>query len=294
MGNIIVHIGIAILKMLGYLPLWFLYLCSDFFYYIIKLMGYRNDIVFGNLKNAFPEKSKEELKVIKHKFYHHFSDLFFETVKIHGLSKKQILKRVTAENVELLNRYYDEGRDVIVAMGHYGNWEWVPVINLLIKAQGTEVYHPLKNAPYDKYMLGLRSKWGTMNFPMKTAYRDMLKLKRDNKRFVIGMIGDQSPAKNKIQYYTQFFGQETPVLLGIEKMAIKTNSPVVFLEVSKPKRGYYHLKFVSLVENPKECEPYEITNLHTQYLESVIRKQPEFWLWTHNRWKRKKQQDKPQ
>ncbi len=281
-------LGILFLKLLGYLPLWFLYLLSDIFYYFIKIFGYRNSVVFTNLRNAFPEKSKAEIKEIKHKFYRHFSDLFFETIKIHGFSERQIRKRVTVENVELLDRYCDEGRDVIVAMGHYGTWEWIPALNLFTKAQGAQVYHPLKNKHYDKYMYDLRAKWGNLNFPMKTAYRDMLKLKRDNIRFLIGMIGDQSPAKNKIQYYTNFFGQETPVLLGTEKMAVKTNSPVVFVDVLKPKRGYCHIKIVPLVENPKDCAEYEITNIHTKYLESMIRRQPEYWLWTHNRWKRKK------
>ncbi|SMO90087.1 KDO2-lipid IV(A) lauroyltransferase [Saccharicrinis carchari] len=288
-NNIGVKSGIFFIKLIGYLPFWALFLLSDAFYFLIRLSGYRKKTVMTNLRNAFPEKSEKEIQNIATKFYRHLCDLFFETFKLQSMSEAQMRQRVQISNAELLNRYYDEGKDVIAVLGHYGNWEWVPSINLFIKAQGCEVYHVIRNKEYDKYMLGLRSKWGTLNFPMKTSYRSMHKLKMENKRFVIGMISDQSPAKNKIQYFTRFLNQDTPVLLGTEKMAIKTNSPVVFFRFDKIKRGYYKLTVEPLIENPRETREYEITEIHTKHLENIIREKPEFWLWSHKRWKHKRE-----
>lgn len=285
MNNPVVHIGIFLIKLIGYLPFGILYLLSDIFYVFVLLFGYRKKLVYTNLKNAFPEKSNREIKDIAHKFYHHFCDIFFETFKIQSMTEMQIRKRVTISNAELLDKYYDQEKDVIAVLGHYGNWEWIPAINLFIKAQGCEVYHPLKSKPYDRYMFKLRSKWGTLNFPMKLAFRSMLQLKNNGTRYIIGMISDQSPTKNKIQYQTLFLNQLTPVHIGTEKMAVKTNNPVVFVRFDKIKRGYYHMTIEPLIENPKQYKPYEITQIHTQHLENIIRDKPEYWLWSHNRWK---------
>ncbi len=284
-----VKIGILLLKLLGHLPFWALFIISDGFYYLIRLTGYRKKVVMTNLRNSFPEKSELELKQISKKFFHHLCDLFFETAKLQSMTSEQMRERIQVTNIELLDKYYDQGKDIIAVLGHYCNWEYIPSVNLFVKAQGCNVYHTLKSKEYDKYMLDLRSKWGTLNFPMKTSYRSMHKLKMEDKRFVIGMISDQSPARSKVQYFTQFLNQDTAVHLGVEKMAIKTNSTVVFFRLDKPKRGYYKLTFETLVENPRDTEEYEITKLHTKRLEELIKEKPEFWLWSHKRWKHKKE-----
>ncbi|TLX76010.1 lipid A biosynthesis acyltransferase [Labilibacter sediminis] len=288
LNNIVSHIGIFFIKLLGRLPFWFLYRLSDVGYYLMILSGYRKKIVFQNLHLAFPEKSDQEIKAISRKFFRHLCDMFIETFKMSSLREKQIRKRIQMENTELLDRYYDEGKDVIVATAHYNNWEWTPSLNLFIKAQGCGVYHPLKNKPYDRFMLKLRSTWGTLNFTMKASYRSMHKLKMENKRFAIGMISDQSPVKKRIQYYNNFFNQLTPSLTGAAKMSIKTNSPMVFMRMDKIKRGYYKITIEPLVENPQGYTETEITDMYTRCLEDIIREKPEFWLWSHNRWKHKK------
>ncbi len=284
-NNLSYHIGLSFLKLFGYLPFRILYFISDILFLIVKTYGYRKKIIYNNLKNSFPEKSEKEIKTITNKFYRHMSDVFVETFKIQSMSEAKMRQRFTVSNIKLLDKYYDEGRDVIAVLGHYGNWEWVPCINLFCKAQGCEVYHPLKNKAFDKFMLKLRSKWGTLNFPMKSVYRNIYQLKKENKRFVIGMISDQSPKRDMIQHYTRFLNQSTPVHLGTEKMAVKTNSPVVFIRIDKKKRGYYHLTVEPLFENPKDTKEFEITDVHTRHLEKIILEKPEYWLWSHKRWK---------
>lgn len=283
-----VKIGIFLIKLIGYLPFWFLFFLSDGFYYLIRLSGYRRKVVLTNLRNSFPEKSEKELKVIAKKFFHHLSDMFFETFKLYRISEKELKKRIQFENTELIDRYYDEGKDVIAVLGHYGNWEWMPSMDLFVKTNGCQVYQTLRSKEYDKYMFDLRSRWGTLNFTMKASYRSMHKLRMDNKRFLIGMISDQSPRKNKIQHYTTFLNQDTPVHLGAEKMAVKTNSPVVFVRIEKPKRGYYKVTLEPLFENPTETKEFEITDTFNKRLENLIKEKPEFWLWSHKRWKHKR------
>lgn len=283
-----VKIGIFFIKLIGYLPFWFLFILSDGFYYLIKLSGYRKKVVMENLRNSFPEKSEQELKQISNKFFRHLADMFFETFKIYRMSEEELHKRIRFKNTELIDRYYNEGKDVIAMLGHYGNWEWMPSMNLSIKSQGCQVYQPLRSKEYDKYMLEIRSKWGTLNFTMKASYRSMHKLRMENKRFLIGMISDQSPRKNKIQHYVNFLNQDTPVHTGAEKMAVKTNSPVVFFRLEKVKRGYYDITIESLFENPTETKDFEITNTFNRHLEDLIKERPELWLWSHKRWKHKR------
>ena len=284
-----VKIGLLFIKLIGQLPFWALFLLSDGFYFLIRISGYRKKVVMNNLRNSFPEKTEEELKSISKSFFRHLCDLFFETFKLQSITENQIKQRVEIVNHELLDKYYHEGKDVIAMLGHYGNWEWVTAINLFIKAQGCEVYQVLKSKEYDKFMLKLRSRWGTLNFDMESSYRSMHKLKMENKRFVIGMISDQSPARKKVQYFTEFLNQDTAVHIGAEKMAIKTNSPVVFFRFDKLKRGYYKLTIEPLVEEPSETKEYEITNIFTKHLENIIKEKPEFWLWSHKRWKYKRE-----
>ncbi len=285
MKNIGTHIGLFIIKQIGFLPFWFIYILSDIFCFIIRTIGYRKKLVYKNLRNSFPEKSEKEIKTIANKFYHSLSDAFFETFKLYRMDEKQLRKRVSVKNSELLDRYYDEGKDVFAIMAHYATWEWVPSINLFIKSNGSAIYHPLKSKPYDEFMLKLRSKWGSFNFPMKTSFRSMMQMKRDGTRFTLGFIADQSPSRLNVQYQTMFLNQMTPVHLGAEKMAVKTNDPVVFIRLDKIKRGHYCIVVEPLVENPKDCKEYEITEIHVKHLEKIIREKPEYWLWTHNRWK---------
>ncbi len=285
MNNFFVHIGLFFIKQIGFLPFWLLYGISDVFYVILRFVGYRKKLVYRNLRNAFPEKSEKEIRTIAHKFYRNLSDVFFETFKLYRMSEKQMRERISVKNAELLDRYYDEGKDAFAIMAHYATWEWVPSINLFIKSNGSAIYHPLKSKPYDDFMLKLRSKWGSFNFPMKSSFRDMIKLKREGTRFVLGFIADQSPKKSMVQYQTMFLNQMTPVHLGAEKMAMKTNDPVVFIRLDKIKRGHYVIVVEPLFENPKECKEYEITEAHVKHLEKIIQEKPEYWLWTHNRWK---------
>lgn len=248
-------------------------------------MGYRKHVIEENLRYSFPDKNETEIKAIRNKFYKHFCDLFFETIKIQNMSESEIRKRVIFRNIEYIDQLHDEGKDVIATMAHYGNWEWVTSINLHCKALGADVYRPLKDKVFDKYMLDLRSRWGNVNFTMRNTLKEIIKLRRQNQRFILGLIADQSPGKPEIQYWANFLNQNTPVLTGPEKIAKLTKSPVVYLDMQKVKRGYYEINIVPLLLDSENSTPNEITDLSLKYLEKVIIAKPEHWLWSHKRWK---------
>ncbi|MBS2099769.1 lysophospholipid acyltransferase family protein [Carboxylicivirga linearis] len=279
------NIFIGILWVGSLLPMRVLYVFADFYYILIRLVGYRRKVIEENLKYSFPEKSFKEIKKIRNKFYRHFCDLFVETTKIQTMSEAEMKKRVKYNNLEFIDKAYDEGKDVVAVMAHYNNWEWVPSINLHCKALGCDVYRPLKNKQFDAYMLKLRERWGNKNFTMKATLKEVVKLKKANQRFILGLIADQSPGRKEIQYWTSFLNQNTPVLTGPEKIAKLTKSPVVYLDMQKVKRGYYEVNIVPMVEDSEVSSGHEITDKYIQYLEQVIIKKPENWLWSHRRWK---------
>ena len=262
-----------------------MYRISDFFYLILRLIKYRNKVIIENLQNSFPNNNNEENINIRNQFYRHLCDLFVETLKLMSVSAKTIQKRVQIENIEYLNNAFGQNRDVIAVIGHYNNWEWIPVINYQLKALGCAAYHPLKDQTMDKVILKLRSLFNSYNIPLKSTNRRILKLKKEGTRYVLGLISDQSPGFISIQYKMKFLNQTTPVLLGAEKLAKLTNDIVVFFEMHKVRRGYYKLKVVPLFENPKETKQYEITKTHVKHLEKLIIEKPQYWLWSHRRWK---------
>ncbi|TRX65771.1 lysophospholipid acyltransferase family protein [Carboxylicivirga sp. M1479] len=279
------YIALGFLWLFSLQPFFMLYIFSDILYHVIRLIGYRRAVINENLRYAFPDKSKDEIRNIRLKFYKGFCDSMIETIKLQTISEKQMRKHVRVKNVEYLNKLADEGKDAIGVMGHYSCWEWVPSLNLHTKHLACATYRPLVNVEFDKYMLKLREKWGNLNFTMRDTMREIVKLKRKDQRFLIGLIADQSPDKNKIQYWTEFLNQNTAVLLGPEKMAKALKSPVVFLKMTRLKRSYYEIEVIPLVEKPELTEDYEVTEIHLKCLEGIIKERPEDWLWSHKRWK---------
>jgi len=279
------YIGIFFLYLLSLMPFWFLYLISDLLYLLVyHVAGYRHKVVQQNLQNAFPEKSVEERKRIERKFYHHFCDLVLETVKAISISPKQLNKRIVATNPELINKVLSSNRKVIGVAGHYCNWELLALsITSNIDRKFIIIYKPLTNKVFDKFFIRTRSRFKGIPVAMKMVLRKMVELK--NEPFLTVLLGDQTPVRHEATYFTNFLNQPTPVFLGVEKMAKSFDCGVYFCDMRKVKRGYYTYTAVPLIEDAKAAAPHEITKAHVQYLEKVIREQPEYWLWSHRRWK---------
>ncbi len=272
------------------LPFRILYIFSDItFFFFYHFPGYRRKVVAANLRNSFPEKSYGEIRSIEKKFYHHLTDLIFETVKLTHLSNKQLVKRMPLTNPELLDRLYKDGRDIVAILGHYGNWEWLLSLPLFTDYQTVSIYKPLANKQFDKYLMDHRKRNGMILTPMSNIIREILTLRNKNIRSLYAFLNDQIPPKGDIKYWTRFLNQDTAVYTGAEKIALKYNMSVVFLNIQHIKRGYYQFTIELLFENPAGLSEHAITEAHVKRLEEIIRTKPEFWIWSHKRWKHKKE-----
>jgi KDO2-lipid IV(A) lauroyltransferase len=276
---------------LTFLPLPVLYILSDCIFPIVYYFpGYRRKVVRTNLMNSFPEKNIKEIIKIEKAYYHHLCDLFIETFKLIHMSNKETMERMQMTNPELLNRLYNEGKDVVAILGHFGNWEWLVCLPLYTKLQIVSIYKPLKDKHFDRFMNKMRSKNNMILSPMSGIIRDVVSLRQKNIRSLFAFITDQRPPKGEIKFWTKFLNQDTPVYLGAEKIASKYNMAVVFFNIQKVRRGYYTLTAELLFENSEGLPEHLITETHVQRLEEIIRETPEQWVWTHRRWKYKREQ----
>ena len=289
MGTIIFYLFYGINWIVTLLPLRVLYIFSDMLFLILYYFpSYRKNVVATNLKNSFPGKSPEEIASIQKRFYRHLADLFIETLKLTHLTNKQLNRRFDISNPELLNNLYDAGRDVVVVHSHYNNWEWLVCLPLFTKHKNICIYKPLQNKLFNRFLNNLRSRNNMGLTPMTSVIREIADKRKDNIRALYAFIADQTPALPDIRYWTKFLNQETPVYIGVEKIAARYDMAVVFFNVQKVKRGFYSLKIELLFEHPAGLPEYLVTDTHVKRLEEVIREKPEFWIWTHRRWKHKK------
>jgi len=276
--------------LLSRLPLRVIYFFSDILYIVLyRVTGYRTKVVRDNLKNAFPKKTSAELRSIEKKFYHHLSDLVFENMLLSHISEKQIRNRCKFKNAEVIENLYAKGKSVICVTGHYGNWEFFSSYPLHLKHKIVALYKPLSNPQFDSYFKVMREKFGVETVPMTEAIRVLLRYQSSNTMTLSLFIADQAPVQGPSNYWTTFLNQETAVFTGVERIAKKTNFAVVFLKLRKVSRGHYEVEAEILSENPKLAVNNEITEAHVRSLEKLIREQPEYWLWSHRRWKHKKE-----
>jgi len=276
-------------RLLTLLPIRVLYILSDILYVLLYYFpSYRREVVATNLKNAFPEKTEAERRDIAKRFYAHFADMFIETLKAGFMSRKELHRKFTYSGVEILDRLYEEKRDVLAVLGHYNNWEYSLCLADILKARSFVIYKPLQNKYFDRLINNQRTKFGLGITPMSMVIREILKARKENVNIVSMVLSDQTPPKNDIQYWTTFLNQETAVYTGVEKIARKYNMAVVFFNIQKIRRGYYNMQIEELIENPGELAENMITEAHVRRLEEIIMEKPEFWLWSHRRWKHKK------
>jgi KDO2-lipid IV(A) lauroyltransferase len=289
MQRIAYYLALPLLFLISFLPFKILYLLSDVaFVLVYTVFKYRRKLVAINIQNSFPEKSTAERQSIEKKFYRHLCDLIVEFFKTLTMTEKEALERckITPESVALFKHFYDGKKNLILVMGHYGNWEWGGLsISQQVKHLLFFIYKPLSNHYFDGLMLRTRSRFGAKLVSMNSAFREIVKHKDTVN--ATAFIADQTPPP-ETAHWTTFLNQETPVFTGTEKIAKKLDYPVVFINIQKIKRGFYELSAELLSEHPAITGDGVISDLHTKRLEQEIHKRPEFWLWSHRRWKYKK------
>lgn len=276
--------------LLSLIPLRILLMVSWIIYFILYyIVGYRKKVVFENLRKSFPEKSSEEIKTLARKFFLHLCDYFFESIYMLNMSNEEVKRRYKARNPELIEELYAKGKNAIAATSHYGNWEWAASGWIQMPYKTIGIYKPLSNKLFDRFMIHLRSRYGSPVEPMKHTLRAIIESQKQGDTFILYLVGDQRPMKSEIHYWTTFMNQDTPLITGPEKLAKKFDLAVVFIDVIQTRRGYYELNYELLTESPKETAEFEITENYIRLVEKQILRKPELYLWSHKRWKHKRE-----
>lgn len=282
----------AFIWLITWLPLRVLYLISDILFPVIYyVVRYRRAVVRQNLQNSFPEKSEKEILKIERRFYRFFCDLFIETMYQLHMSENEMRRRFDPGNLDAILEQYEKGKSVMLMTAHYCNWEWASSISLSLPDDKPlyNIYRKLTNEKFGEFTDKLRLKFGSGTIEMKKVLRTILKQRSEGKLICYGMISDQSPRRANIHYWTNFLNQNSPVLIGTEELAKKFDFPVIYIHIARVKRGYYECEYYPVELTPKETSEFEITEKYIRILEQKIQEVPEYYLWTHKRWKHKQQ-----
>lgn len=293
MTTIAYHIIYSLFYLLSLLPLRVLYWLSDAMCFIIyRVVKYRKRLVRKQLADSFPEKGIEERLKIEHEFYAWLCDYFVESIKLTSISTRQMRERMRFEGVESVNKAVADGKSCALYLGHYCNWEWVTSIPLDIDENVAcgQIYHVLENKVFDRLFLKLRGRFRAESIPMAETLRRIVAHRKEGKSMIIGFIADQGPFWNNIHYWTEFMNHDTPVFTGSERIARKMDFTCFYLDLRRESRGHYVARYKLMTEHPAKLKEFELTEMYFRELEATIRRQPQFWLWTHNRWKRTREE----
>ena len=279
-----------VFKAIAIWPLRVLYVLSDLIYPLVYYVArYRREVVRKNLENSFPEKSTEEITKIEKLFYRHFCDYVMETVKLLHISDDEMRRRMRFTNPEHIEQLRSDGRPIFLYLGHQANWEYIISITMWTSPDFTagQIYHPLSNKAMDKLIYRLRSRFNTVGIPQKQALRAIITMVRDGKQPLLGFIADQRPPRRPEPEWMTFLNQDTPIITGGEAMGRKLNAHFVYGSMKCVRRGYYELTFQPIY--PIEGEECGYSKQYMRMLEQDIKAQPHLYLWTHKRWRWKRE-----
>ena len=289
MQFLIYSISFPFLWIISKLPFRLFYWFSDCIYILVYyIIGYRKKIVRNNILIALPHVSEEKRLVIEKKFYHHMCDMFLEMIKTMSISSEEMKQRFKITNIELLKEYEQKNKSIILLAAHYASWEWLLSINESTSFKCYGVYKKVNNKYFDAKVRAIRSKFKSI----LVTTDNTIALINDNEKNGImslyGLASDQSPQVHKTFHWQQFMGITVPVHTGAEMLAKRYDLEVVFAKVKKVKRGFYEATFVPIANNPKSIPDYEITDAYLKEVEQQILEAPEFYFWTHKRWKHRR------
>lgn len=291
MKNLTYYLSFALWFIISLLPLWVFYRLSDGLYYLVyHVVRYRRRVVYANLRSSFPEKSEAEIERIAKDFYSFFCDYIVETLKFFSMGEKNIRKRMKFEGLNQVKEDFANGRSVSVYLGHYCNWEWISSLGLHLDEQCGQIYHPLENATLDRLFLYMRGRFKAQSIKMDDTFLTILKWKKEGRKNIVGYIADQVPGYNNIHYWADFLHHDTPVFTGAERISKIMDTTVYYLDVERPRRGYYTARFIKIADSLNEHPVFFATEQYFRLLEKNIQRAPQYWLWSHKRWKRTREE----
>ena len=275
-----------ILWFISILPFRLLYALSDFLYILMYyVFRYRKQTVIDNLRLVFPEKSDHEIKIITKKFFHHFCDMILESIKSMNISLESMKERYNFKNLDIIKEFEKQNKSIVLMCAHYGSWEWIFILQTYTTHRGYGIYKRLQNKYFDRLIKSIRARYNSYLITTKETFSVLEDAKKNGILSMNGFASDQSPKKHKAHHWNEFMGIKVPVHTGAEMLAKKLDMPVVFFAVERKKRGYYEATFQTLAEKPTDFKDYEITDKFLKLVEAQIHEAPEYYLWTHKRWK---------
>ncbi|MGV8947648.1 MAG: lysophospholipid acyltransferase family protein [Lutibacter sp.] len=289
MMNFLVYILVyPVIWMISMLPFRILYGISDGIYLLVYyLIGYRKKVVFDNLKLVFPEKSDKEIIELSKKFYRHFVDVFVEMIKSFTVSKEEVYKRYKYPNLEFFDELYKDGKSVILTGPHYANWEWIMSLDSFVKYKGYAAFTRVQNPYLNNKILKSRAKFGTNLILTSKLIAEIKHNHNQHIQAMYGLLSDQSPQLSKTFYWSEFLGVKVPIHTGAEMLAKRFKMNMVYIETKKIKRGYYETTFHLITNEAEKFPDYQLTDIFIEKVENQIRTQPEYYFWTHRRFKHK-------
>lgn len=268
------------------LPFRVLYLLSDgVFFLVYRIVKYRRKVVRNNLSLVFPALAPETRKEIERKFYAHLCDMFLETVKTMGMRPEDLDRRFTFTNLEVIREFESRGQSIMIMFPHYASWEWAIALDAHVKGRGYGIYQPLNNPYFDRWLRKVRARFGTTLISTRETSEVIARNRATGQLANYGILSDQSPMAKKARYWAPFMGIAVPVHVGAESLCKRHEIPAVYLRIRKRSRGHYQGSFVVLAERPQEIPGYGITDAFLREVEKSVRENPEYYFWTHRRWK---------
>ncbi len=282
----------ALLWLLSLPPLRVHYFLSDWvlFPMMYHMVRYRRKLVARQMAECLPELDVAERKVVERRFYHTLCDYMVEIIKMMTISPAEIKRRVQFVGIDKLQQtMLDEGKPINLAyLGHLGNWEWFSsaVLNLYPCFNFAQVYHKLHNHTLDQLFLHNRERLGGHCVAMQDTLRHVLNAKQKGQYEIVGFIADQCPKWEAMHQWCTFLHHDTSFFIGAEVIGKRVDAVICYLDISRPKRGYYTVDVKIITTNPNEYSDFKLTECYAHLLEQNIRQNPHLWLWTHDRWKR--------
>lgn len=276
-----------VLYPLSIIPLRILNILFYAFYLLITyVIKYRKKVTIENIRLSFPEKNEKEIYILYKQYQFHLTQIAAEMLKMITMSRKNLQKRYFCSNPEIVNHYFDQGKSVILVSSHYNNWEWmVLALDSMFFHHGIGVGKANSNKDFEIMINRARTRYGTEVVFADHVRETFERYIESNTPCAYMMLSDQSPNNLKKAYYTTFLNQDSAMIYGAEYFAKKYDFPVFYYQVIKEKSGYYHVELELITEKPLETVYGEITEKYVQLLEKTIKNQPQYWLWSHRRWK---------